>query len=134
MTRTSGLEPAELIAVHGQSVYQRLLIDTLRSIIDAYKRVVITAGAGIATSPAALELLLSSSYVVRLKSSPTVEPEAAGASGRASIAQIEAARVAREPLLGKADSEIDATAKPAAQVMGEILAALQHNAVRPTGT
>lgn len=132
LQRVSGLDAAELLAVHGQTVYNRLLQDALRSVIDHYKRAVITAGAGIVCSPGALDLLLSSSFVVRLKSA-AMESETA-TPGSASVSQINAAREAREPMLAKADTEIDATAKTPNELASEIVAALSQKAVRPTGT
>lgn len=135
LERVSGMAPAEILAVHGQAVFHRLQQDCLNSIIEAYKRVVITAGTGVVTAPQALELLLSSCFVVRLKSSAAADAEgAAGGKGRASISEFNAAREAREPLLTKADCEIDATAKSPEQVLTEIVAALSQRPVRATGT
>lgn len=128
LARISGMEPAAILAVHGQSVHHRLQQDCLKTIIDAYKRVVITTGGGVVTSPTAIELLLSSCFVIRAKTAAGAEADGT------SVSEFTAAREAREPLLSKADCEIEVTGRPQAEVLGEIASALSRYATRATGT
>lgn len=140
--RASGMEVAEIFAVHGQSVFRKLEQECLESVVDAHGRVVIAAGGGIVTSPDAFELLLSSCFVVWVKATPESHIDRAvqagdlrpAAASRRALAEFRQILDDRAPLYARADATIDTSDKTSEEALALLIRLIhEHNGVGATG-
>lgn len=138
--RGSGMETADVLAVHGEAVYRRLERDCLRTVIETVPRAVIKTGGGIVLESETLELMFAGCFVIwitassdelfaRARGSAALPPNAAG---RHAKAVLEAALAQREPLYARADAIVDTTGKSVEEALGELLRVVQ-DAQPPNG-
>lgn len=129
MERASGMDLAEILAVHGPAVYHNLERECLEAVIDSYNRAVIACGGSIVASPHAFDLLLSSCFVVWVKASPEEHISRATKAGdlrpmsigRQAMSEFKQVMESRTPLYAKADAVIDTTAMNAEEVLATLL-------------
>ena len=130
--RASGMELSEIFALHGQAMYRRLERQCLETIIERFDRVVIATGGSLVTEPATYDLLLSACFVVWLSAKPDehmsrvlaqgdLRPMAEGPQAMDDLKIILESRV---PLYAKADVEVSTSAKPVAEALSLLLAAV----------
>jgi XRE family transcriptional regulator, aerobic/anaerobic benzoate catabolism transcriptional regulator len=135
--RASGMELSEIFATHGQAMYRHLERQCLETTIQRFDRVVIAAGGSLVTEPATYDLLLSSCFVVWLSARPhehmgrvlaqgDLRPMAEGPQAMDDLKAILASRTA---LYGKADAEVDTSAKSEAEALADLLAAISRAGV-----
>lgn len=131
--RASGMEIADVLAVHGETVYRRLERDCLGTVIETVPRAVIKTGGGIVLEPDTLELMLGGCFVIWITASPeelfarargsaALPPNAAGRHARSVL---ESALAQREPLYARADAVVDTTGKSVEEALGELLRVVQ---------
>lgn len=131
--RASGMEIADVLAVHGEAVYRRLERECLSTVIETVPRAVIKTGSSIVLERQTLELLLAGCFVIWIKATPdelfaratgsTALP--ASAAGQHARAVLEAALAQREPLYARADAVVDTTGKSVEEALGELLRIVQ---------
>jgi len=127
--RASGMDLADIFAVHGQVVVRKLELECLESVVDAHPRVLIAAGGGIVTSPEAFDLLLSSCFVVWVKAAPESHINRAvrqgflkpAGTGRRALEEFKHVLEMRAPLYARADAVIDTTDKTAEEALSMLV-------------
>jgi XRE family transcriptional regulator, aerobic/anaerobic benzoate catabolism transcriptional regulator len=67
---TAGLSLPEIFAVHGESYYRRLELESLRNFLDEHRSGVLATGGGIAVHEEAFRLLQERAFTVWLKADP----------------------------------------------------------------
>lgn len=130
--KASGMEIADVLAVHGESVYRRLERDCLGTVIDTVPRAVIKAGSGIVLEPETLELMFRGCFVIWITASADeLFARAKGnlaplnGTGRHAKAVLEATLAQRAPLYSRADAVVDTTGKSLQESLGELLRIVQ---------
>lgn len=131
--KASGMEIADVLAVHGESVYRRLERDCLATVIDSVPRAVIKTGSGIVLEPETLDLMYRGCFVIWITaSSDELFARAKGNSalplngaGRHAKAVLEATLAERMPLYARADAVVDTTGKSLQDSLGELLRIVQ---------
>ncbi|MDX2259574.1 MAG: shikimate kinase [Hyphomicrobiaceae bacterium] len=130
--RASGMEVAEVLAVHGEAVYRRLERESLSEIFNCLPRAVIKTGGGLVLEPETYDMLRAGSFVVWVKASPAelferwrsqVLIRANGRSSQAK-AELEAALRDREPLYAKADATVETTGRSVDAAIEDVLKAV----------
>lgn len=126
--KASGMEIADVLAVHGESVYRRLERDCLGTVIDTVPRAVIKAGSGIVLEPETFDLMFRGCFVIWITASADeLFARAKGnlaplnGAGRHAKAVLEATLAQRAPLYARADAVIDTTGKSLQESLGELL-------------
>lgn len=131
--RASGMEVADVLAVHGEAVYRRLERNCLATVIETVPRAVIKTGGGIVLEPETVDLMFSGCFVIWITaSSNELFARARGSaalpingSGRHAKAVLEAALAEREPLYARADAVVDTTGKSVDEALSELLRIVQ---------
>jgi len=132
--RASGMEIADVLAVHGEAVYRRLEKNCLNTVIETVPRAVIKTGGGIVLEPETMDLMFNGCFVIWVTASPDelfarAKGSAAlpaNAAGRHARAVLEAALAEREPLYARADAKIDTTGKTVEEALSELLKIVQE--------
>ncbi|MDX2290033.1 MAG: shikimate kinase [Hyphomicrobiaceae bacterium] len=127
--QASGMEVAEVLAVHGEPVYRRLERESLTEVMNCLPRAVIKTGGGLVLAPETYDLLRAGCFVIWVKASPEdlfersknqVLLRADGRNSRAK-AELEAALRDREPLYALADAVVDTTGRSLEAVLDDVL-------------
>ena len=132
--RASGMELSEIFASHGQGMYRRLERQCLEAVIQRFDRVVIATGGSLVTEPATYDLLLSSCFVVWLSARPDEHMSrvlAQGdlrpmAEGPQAMDDLKAILESRTALYAKADAKVATSDRTEAEVLGQLLAAVER--------
>lgn len=140
--RASGMEVADVLAVHGEAVYRRLERNCLATVVETVPRAVIKTGGGIVLEPETMDLMFSGCFVIWITaSSNELFARARGSaalpingSGRHAKAVLEAALAEREPLYARADAVIDTTGKSVDEALSELLRIVQAAQPRENAT
>lgn len=137
--KASGMEIADVLAVHGESIYRRLERDCLGTVIDTVPRAVIKAGSGIVLEPETLDLMFRGCFVIWITASADeLFARAKGnlaplnGTGRHAKAVLEATLAQRAPLYARADAVVDTTGKSLQESLGELLRIVQSE--EPAGS
>lgn len=116
--RAAGISLAEVFAIHGESYYRRLELETLQTFLREHPASVIATGGGIVTNADAFALLKRSTRVVWLRATPEDHwervvkqgdrrPMDANASSRDAKAELKRLLKTREPLYRQAHETVD---------------------------
>ncbi len=135
--QASGMEVAEVLAVHGEPIYRRLEQECLTEVMNCLPRAVIKTGGGLVLESETYDLLRAGCFVIWVKASSDelfersksqVLLRADGRNGRAK-AELQAALKDREPLYALADAVIDTTGRKIEDALEDVLSlvnARQH--------
>jgi XRE family aerobic/anaerobic benzoate catabolism transcriptional regulator len=126
--RRAGRPIGRLIADGGQAEFRRLERDTLAAILGETPNLVLDAGGGLVTEPAAYRLLRTACFVVWLKAEPAVHMHrvvAQGdtrpmADGPEPMSDLEAILESRSRLYALADATVDTTALSIAEAVAAV--------------
>jgi XRE family aerobic/anaerobic benzoate catabolism transcriptional regulator len=127
--RQCGATIGEILALYGQGGYLRYERQSLESVISQHQRAVIEIGGGLATDPAALDLLLETTRTVWVRAQPSehmqrvleqgdLRPMAQNAEA---MDDLQAILKAREPFYQKATLHLDTSGKTLTQSFRELL-------------
>lgn len=138
--KASGMEIADVLAVHGENVYRRLERDCLGTVINTVPRAIIKTGSGIVLESETLDLMYRGCFVIWITaSSDELFARAKGsaalpvnAAGRHAKAVLEATLAQRMPLYARADAVVDTTGKSLQDALGELLRIVQS--AEPAGS
>jgi len=130
IAKASGMDVAEIFAMHGETVYRRLERESLAAVVGTMPRAILTTGGGLVLSPETYDLLLRKCFVIWVKASKDQLVERASSaiglngSGLSPKAQQEFERVmvSRKPLYERAHAIIETTGKNQEDVLAEFLA------------
>jgi XRE family aerobic/anaerobic benzoate catabolism transcriptional regulator len=127
--RASGMELSEIFSTHGQAMFRQLERQCLETVVQRYERAVIATGGSLVTEPATYDLLLSTCFVVWLKTTPDQHMNrvlAQGdlrpmAEGPQAMDDLKAILESRTPLYAKAAAEVNTAEKTQAQAFAALL-------------
>lgn len=130
--RASGMELSEIFATHGQAMFRQLERQCLETIVQRYDRAVIATGGSLVTEPATYDLLLSTCFVVWLKTTPDEHMNrvlAQGdlrpmADGPQAMDDLKAILASRTPLYARANAEVNTSEMTQPQAFAALLGAI----------
>lgn len=136
--RVSGIEVADVFAVHGADVFRRLQHECLGNVLNSLPRGVINTDSGIVLERDTYDLLLAGCFVVWVNGTPDLTAggwdettvEVSGAFGKQADSQVDELLAERAPLYEMADAEIDTTGLSVDQAVEQVLATISERATR----
>jgi len=139
--KASGIEVADVLAVHGAEVFRRLQHECLGNLLNSLPRGVITTGGGIVLERDTYDLLLAGSFVVWVhggldaaKGWGDAGSEGIESRDGKSDPKLQSMLAARTPLYEMADAEIDTTGLSVEDAVARVLEAISERATRHQGT
>ncbi len=140
--RASGIEVAEVFAVHGADVFKRLQHECLGNVLNSLPRGVINTGGGIVMERDTYDLLLAGCFVIWVRGSHEDAGNGWGVEaieGKDNFAsevhpQLEAALAERTPLYELADAVIDTTGLSVEGAVSQVLTAIGEKAAQQQET
>lgn len=130
--RESGVSLATIFDFYGQAGFRRMERRCLDRVIEEHPAFVLATGGSIVSEASTFERLLAACWTVWLRAAPAEHMERVVAQGdmrpmsgnRASMADLQRILAGREPLYRRADAEVDTSAKPVAEALSDLLAAI----------
>jgi len=140
--RASGIEVAEVFAVHGADVFRRLQHECLGNVLNSLPRGIINTGGGIVLARDTYDLLLAGCHVIWVRGSHEASSEGWGEEafeGNDAYAtevhdQLEAALAERTPLYELADAVVDTTGLSVEAAVRQVLLSIGEKASQQQGT
>lgn len=140
--RASGIDVAEVFAVHGADVFKRLQHDCLGEVLQSLPRGIITTGGGIVLQRETYDRLLAGCFVVWVRGSHEHADNGWGAApsdGSSAFMnevqpQLDAALAKRQPLYEMADATVDTTGMSVEDAVSKVLDTIGEKAAQRQGT
>lgn len=134
----AGLPLAEVFAVHGEAYYRRIEREVLVRRLAVPAAMVLATGGSIVNDPTNFALLRNRCHTVWLRATAADHWNRVVAQGDQrpmadsphAFAELRALLTAREALYARADTTIETTGRPVAEVAGAVAAALEPPAAR----
>lgn len=127
---TAGIDMAEIFLTMGQKGYRRLEYGALQQAIARHPRVVIETGGSIVSEARTFDLLINACFSVWLRATPEEHMTRVMRQGdlrpmegsRRAMEDLEAILTARSAYYGRANAEIDTSARGVQDCLGELIA------------
>jgi XRE family aerobic/anaerobic benzoate catabolism transcriptional regulator len=135
--RATGVSITEIFALYGQEGYRRLEQSELRRLIVQPGPIMIATGGGIVAEPLTFDLVLSSCFVIWLKTSPEEHMQRVRDQGdlrpmrddRSAMQELRAILLSREPLYARAHAIVDTSGLDAEVAAAELVDVIMRNAM-----
>lgn len=140
--RVSGIEVADVFAVHGADVFRRLQHECLGNVLNSLPRGVINTDSAIVLEQDTYDLLLAGCFVVWVHGAPDhnargweeTAVDVSGVPANEAGQKLESLLAERMPQYEMADAEIDTTGLSVGEAVEQVLATISEKAARQHGT